>query len=73
MACSSPLRLYAEDIKQGTVKNHANFTQNALKKSFGNDNYFTVPCRYCLNCRVDRQNEIVDRCEYEYIKPFLKL
>ena len=68
MACSSPLRLYAEDIKTGLVKNHADFTQQALKNSFGHDKYFTVPCRHCLNCRVDRQNEIVDRAEYEYIK-----
>ena len=68
MACSNPLRLYQEDIKSGYVTNHSDFTQSALRSSFGHDNYFTVPCRYCLNCRVDRQNELVDRAEYEYIK-----
>lgn len=68
MACSNPLRLYAQDVKSGSIKNHANFTLNALRASFGHDEYFTVPCRYCLNCRVDRQNELVDRAEYEYIK-----
>ena len=67
MACSSPLRLYQEDVRSGIVPNHADFKQSALRSSFGHNEFFTVPCRYCLNCRVDRQNEIVDRCEYEYI------
>ena len=68
MACSNPLRLYADDIKKGSIPNHSDFTQSALRASFGHDKFFGVPCRFCLNCRVDRQNEIVDRCEYEYIK-----
>lgn len=25
------------------------------------------PCGRCLNCRVDKQNELTHRCEYEYI------
>ena len=40
MACSSPLRLYAEDIKTGLVKNHADFTQQALKNIYHDRNYF---------------------------------
>lgn len=68
MACSNPLRLYKENLKPSKLNNHADFTQSALRSSFGNQEYFEVPCRFCLNCRVDRQNELVDRCEYEYIK-----
>lgn len=26
------------------------------------------PCGRCLNCRVDKQNQLTHRCEYEYIK-----
>lgn len=26
-----------------------------------------VPCGMCLNCRVDKQNELTHRCEYEFI------
>lgn len=29
---------------------------------------FDVPCGYCLNCRRDYQNYIVDRANYEYCK-----
>lgn len=68
MACSNPLRLYETDIKKSNKVNHSDFRTHALRNSMGNDDYFTVPCRYCLNCRVDRQNELVDRCEYEYIQ-----
>ena len=68
MACSKPLRIYETDIKKSNKVNHADFKTQALRNSMGNDDYFTIPCRYCLNCRVDRQNELVDRCEYEYIQ-----
>lgn len=27
--------------------------------------YIEVPCGWCLNCRVDRQNWLTDACEYE--------
>ena len=30
--------------------------------------YLEVPCQWCLNCRVDRQNWITDACEYEWKK-----
>lgn len=68
MACSNPLRLYKENTRQGKLVNHSDFEAAALRTSFGHDKYFSIPCRYCLNCRVDRQNELVDRCEYEYIE-----
>lgn len=29
---------------------------------------FHVPCGYCLNCRRDKQNYIVDRANYEYCR-----
>lgn len=67
MACSNPLKLYEKDLKPSLRKNHANFTTSALRHSFNQSDYFQIPCRFCLNCRVDRQNELVDRCEYEYI------
>lgn len=31
------------------------------------NNYISIPCGWCLNCRVDKMNELSDRCEYEYI------
>lgn len=30
--------------------------------------YLEVPCGWCLNCRVDKQNWITDACEYEWKK-----
>lgn len=30
--------------------------------------YIDVPCGWCLNCRVDKQNWITDACEYEWKK-----
>ena len=30
--------------------------------------YLEVPCGWCLNCRIDRQNWISDACEYEWKK-----
>lgn len=68
MACSNPIRLYKEDLKPSKFKNHSDFTQMALRRSFGHDEYMTVPCYHCLNCRVDRQNQFVDKAEYEYIQ-----
>ena len=68
MACSNPLKLYEPKKSKGLKKSsHTDFYLNALRRSFGHQDYYTIPCRYCLNCRVDRQNEFVDRCEYEYI------
>lgn len=67
MACSSPLILRKEDLRQSFKKNHSDFELNALRRSFNSQDYYLIPCRYCLNCRVDRQNEMIDRCEYEYI------
>lgn len=66
MACSNPLKIY--DPKPSLRKNHADFHLNNLRRSFNEESFVRVPCRYCLNCRVDRQNEFVDRAEYEYIQ-----
>lgn len=38
------------------------------KYSFYTHSYMHyVPCGYCLNCRVDKQNQLQHRCEYELI------
>lgn len=68
MSCSNPLRLYETDLKPSSRINHADFTKSALNRSMNSFDFFLVPCRSCLNCRIDRQNEIVDKAEYEYIK-----
>lgn len=67
MSCSNPIRLYKEDLRLSRYTNHSDFTKEALKRSFGHDEYMTVPCYHCLNCRVDRVNSFIDRAEYEYI------
>lgn len=67
MACSSPIRLYKEDLKPSRYNNHSDFTKSALAHSFGHDEYKLVPCYHCLNCRVDRTNQFIDKAEYEYI------
>ena len=65
MACSNPIRL--DKVRDSIRVNHSDFELNNLRRSFNEQSYTFVPCRYCLNCRVDRQNEFVDRAEYEYI------
>ena len=35
---------------------------------FTNSYYHYIPCGWCLNCRVDKQNELTHRCEYELIQ-----
>lgn len=67
MACSNPIKLYETDIKPSKYNSHIKFKTQALKRSFGHNEYITVPCNYCLNCRVDRQNSFIDKAEYEYI------
>lgn len=69
MACSSPLRMYPKSIKQSINSNRDVhfYTQQALQNSYFNHVYYTVPCGWCLNCRIDKMNELSDRCEYEYI------
>lgn len=68
MSCSNPLRFYPKDIKSSFKESHADYNKLARQRSFGELDYFVIPCRECLNCRIDRQNEFVDRAEYEYIK-----
>lgn len=53
MACAHPLRLNPR-IFYGT-----------RSYSYGD---IEIPCRYCVNCRRDKQNELVDRATYEYCK-----
>ena len=67
MSCSNPLKLYETDLKKSARINHSDFTKSALMKSNNEFDYQLIPCRYCLNCRIDRQNEMIDKCEYEYI------
>lgn len=69
MSCSNPWKLYPQDIKTSSRSrlNEENYRDIALRLSLGHDDYFSVPCGMCLNCRVDRQNALVDRAEWEYI------
>ena len=39
-----------------------------FKYSNGYDRLFQIPCGYCLNCRKDKQQYLIDRAEYEYKK-----
>lgn len=59
MACAHPFPLYFEKLK----------TQNTYKFLPLATSYidYYIPCGRCLNCRVDKQNELTARCEYEYI------
>ena len=56
MACSNPLpNLYDS------------------RRLFGYQDYIYrqfdfIPCGRCLNCRIDKINQMTDRCEYELIK-----
>lgn len=69
MSCSNPWRLYPEDIKTSARSRLTkdDYRDIAIRLSLGHDDYFTVPCGMCLNCRVDRQNQLIDRSEWEYI------
>lgn len=71
MSCSNPMELRYEDLKPPKFNsrhiNHADFKSNALRASMNTRDYYYIPCRSCTNCRIDRANEIIDRCEYEYM------
>lgn len=68
MACSKPFCFYKDDVKKSSRTSHAlDFEIRALYNSNFEHNYFNIPCGRCLNCRVDKMNELTDRCEYEYI------
>ena len=44
------------------------FLMKSDKYSLYTGGYFNyIPCGWCLNCRVDKQNELTHRCEYELI------
>ena len=53
MACSQPFSI--DKIRKSHPSRYINSWQNY------------VPCGWCLNCRKDKQNELLHRCEYEYI------
>ena len=69
MSCSKPYKLYPQDIKTSSRSrlNQEDYRDLAIRLSLGHDDYFSVPCGMCLNCRVDRQNSLIDRAEWEYI------
>lgn len=54
MACSQPFLMIP--------KNKNNFYTYKI-----NPTKYYVPCGYCLNCRVDKRNQLQDRCEQELI------
>lgn len=60
MACAHPLQF--SQIKSHSVQ--------PFRSSFPKEYllYTQIPCRYCLNCRVDRRNELADRAQFEYCK-----
>lgn len=69
MACSEPLKLFKDTFgKNNLSKSHVDFDRLAFRRSFGELPYIEVPCNWCLNCRIDKQSSLIDRCEYEYIK-----
>lgn len=65
MSCSNPWRLYPEDVRKGYKSPNIDHAWNAMRSSMYHHEYYTVPCGFCLNCRVDRQNSLIDRAEYE--------
>lgn len=67
MSCSNPLKIYESDLRPSLHKNHSDFVKNNLTRTLNTFEYATVPCGQCLNCRIDKQNQLVDRCEYEFI------
>ena len=68
MSCSKPLQITKDTLKKSSRINHAiPFELSAMYKSNFHHDYINVPCGWCLNCRVDKMNELSDRCEYEYI------
>lgn len=67
MACSNPLQLRKDTFKTPS-KSHMSFEKLARLRSLGENNYINIPCNWCLNCRIDKQSQLIDRCEYEYIK-----
>ena len=69
MSCSNPYKLYPQDIKTSSRSRlkQDDYRDLAIRLSLGHDDYFSVPCGMCLNCRVDKQNSLIDRAEWEYI------
>ena len=68
MACSNPLRINPTRLYSKSFKKYSyDPLARPLYNNFGGENYYTVPCGWCLNCRVDKTNQLTHRAEYEYI------
>lgn len=59
MACARPWLMQSPINPHKKPKFNSFWTYNPVA---------TVPCGYCLNCRVDKANQWIDRCKYEYKK-----
>lgn len=76
MACSKPLFIPWNKYHLNSDKELRHIVFNPLRmlyaqdaRSFDPRGYgYTVPCGWCTNCRVDKINQMIDRCEYEYIQ-----
>ena len=62
MSCSNPYKLYPQDIKTSSRSRlkQDDYRDLAIRLSLGHDDYFSVPCGMCLNCRVDNGLDIRD-------------
>lgn len=59
MACCNPLKLYRNEIPPYTRLHSSYWLSNTTA---------SIPCGYCLNCRVDRRNQWSDRAKWEYVR-----
>lgn len=59
MACAHPLTIRPK-YREWTRSNVTTYSY------FPNE--YQVPCGYCVNCRKDYQNYVIDRANYEYCK-----
>lgn len=58
MACCNPVKL-SRYMVPAYLRNSPYWREHDI---------ISIPCRTCLNCRVDIRNEWSDRCKYEYKK-----
>lgn len=54
MACANPFQIINK------------YYNPSLPGSIHQNKYITVPCGWCLNCRVDKRNFLEDCCNYEF-------
>lgn len=51
------------------IVTNPNFDSHGLSsRPSKNIKFYSVPCGWCLNCRVDRRNWLTDACNYEFSK-----